>query len=162
MRFLRFFLLSFLFPAFAMAQAASDKAAYQQYPQPPALKLTLPNGQVTTARELKKNKEMVVIVFSVDCDHCKHLTTDIIKNIDKFKNKQVLMITPFGPQPMAQYYSDFKIANYPTITMASEPTRQIMYFYNLKEFPGVYFYDKKGNLIEKHFEGGVTAADLLK
>ncbi|MCK7559929.1 hypothetical protein MKQ70_35350 [Chitinophaga sedimenti] len=57
MRFLRFFLLSFLFPAFAMAQAASDKAAYQQYPQPPALKLTLPNGQVTTARELKRTRK---------------------------------------------------------------------------------------------------------
>jgi cytochrome oxidase Cu insertion factor (SCO1/SenC/PrrC family) len=161
MRYLSFFLLFYVIPAFVNAQAPNPKAPYQQYPVPPTFKLTLPDGKITTAKDLKKNKELIVFVFSVDCDHCKHLTEDVIKNIDKFKDKQVLMITPFGPDQMKQYYNHYKIGSYPAITMASEPTRSIMYFYDLQYFPGLYFYDKKGNLLDKHFEGTVKLQDLL-
>lgn len=63
------------------------------------------------------------------------------------------MITPFRVDRMKEYYNEYKIGSYPNITMVSEPTRQIMYFYGLREFPGVYIYDKKRQL--KH---EVTAA----
>ncbi|UYQ93724.1 redoxin domain-containing protein [Chitinophaga horti] len=161
MRFLSFLLLCCVIPALAMAQAPAEKYPYQQYPTPPPFKLTLPDGKMATANELGKNKEKIVLIFSVDCDHCKHLTQDVLKNISKFKDKQILMITPFGRERMVEYYKQYKIANYPGITMASEPTRQIMNFYGLQQFPGVYFYGKKGNLINKHFEGDVKASDLL-
>jgi len=70
------------------------------------------------------------------------------------------MITPFKPDQMKAYYEQYKIKNYPNIIMASEPTRQIMYFYNMHYFPGLYVYNKKQTLV-KGFEGSAKLDQLL-
>ncbi|GEP90091.1 hypothetical protein CTE07_17360 [Chitinophaga terrae (ex Kim and Jung 2007)] len=122
--------------------------------------MTLPDGHVITKNDLKKNVKTMVFVFSVDCDHCKHLTEEVTRNIDKFKNVQILMVTPFKVDQMKEYYEQYKIKNYPNIIMASEPTRQIMYFYDLRYFPGLFIYDKKQQLV-KGMEGDVKVDTLL-
>jgi cytochrome oxidase Cu insertion factor (SCO1/SenC/PrrC family) len=149
--------------AFSQAQttsSATSKPAYLQYPIIPAFPMTLPDGHVITKNDLKKNVKTMVFVFSVDCDHCKHLTEEVTKNIDKFKNVQILMVTPFKVDQMKEYYEQYKIKNYPNIIMASEPTRQIMYFYDLRYFPGLFIYDKKQQLV-KGMEGDVKVDTLL-
>ncbi len=62
---------------------------------------------------------------------------------------------------MKTYYDEFKIQNYPNIIMASEPTRQIMYFYDIKYFPGLFVYNKKQQLV-KGFEGEVKLDTILE
>lgn len=153
-------------PGLINAQAKStttpdtDKPAYLQFPTPPAFQLTLPDGKITNKRELlKKNIKTMVFVFSVDCDHCKTLTEEMLKNIDKFKNAQILMITPFKRELMKEYYDHYNIKKYKNITMASEPSRQIMYFYNLHYFPGLFIYDKNQQFV-KGFEGTAKLEEL--
>jgi hypothetical protein len=136
-----------------------EQPPYLQYPIVPTFPLTLPDGHVITKNDLKKNVKTIVFVFSVDCDHCKQLTEDMLKNIDKFKKTQILMVTPFQPEQMKVYYNNYNIKNYPNIIMASEPTRQIMYFYDLHYFPGVFVYDKKQQFV-KGFEGTVKLDQL--
>lgn len=161
LRNLLFFVLYSFLPLFASAQLTEDMPIFKKHGTPPPFKLTLPDSTFTTADKLaKKNKDMIVIVFSVECDHCKHLTEAIIKNIDKFKDKQVLMITPFALARMRDYYNYYHINKYPAITMASEPTRQIMNYYDLQYFPGAYTYGKNHKLV-KNFEGTVEWSDLL-
>jgi peroxiredoxin len=167
MRYL-FFLWICCLPALVSAQSAQSaastppvKAPYLQYPIIPAFPLTLPDGHVISKNDLKKNIKTLVFVFSVDCDHCKHLTGEILKNMDKFKDKQILMVTPFKVDQMKTYYDEFNIQNYPNIIMASEPTRQIMYFYDIKYFPGLFVYNKKHQLV-KGFEGEVKLDTLLE
>ncbi|RFS20960.1 hypothetical protein DVR12_16545 [Chitinophaga silvatica] len=140
--------------------SSTTKPAYLQYPIIPAFPMTLPDGHVITKNDLKKNVKTLVFVFSVDCDHCKHLTEEMLQNIDKFKNTQVLMVTPFKVDQMKEYYEQYKIKDYPNIIMASEPTRQIMYFYDLHYFPGLFIYDKKHQLV-KGLEGDVKVDTLL-
>ncbi|WP_212006620.1 peroxiredoxin [Chitinophaga sp. HK235] len=147
-------------PMFLKAQnAAPSKPAYLQYPVIPAFPLTMVDGHTITKNDLRKNEKTMVFVFSVDCDHCKHLTEEMLKNLDKFKRTQILMITPFKVEQMKEYYDHYNIKNYPNIIMASEPTRQIMYFYDLHYFPGLYLYGKKQQFI-KGFEGTVKLDSL--
>ena len=151
--------LSILTQAQTTNTTSQSKPAYLQYPIIPAFPMTLPDGHTITKNDLKKNVKTMVFVFSVDCDHCKHLTEEMIKNIDKFKKVQILMVTPFKVDQMKEYYDHYNIKNYPNIIMASEPTRQIMYFYDLHYFPGLFIYDKKQQFV-KGFEGDVKV-DLL-
>ncbi|MBC9912491.1 peroxiredoxin family protein [Chitinophaga varians] len=137
-----------------------SKPAYLQYPIVPAFPMILTDGNTFTKNDLRKNEKTMVFVFSVDCDHCKHLTEEVLKNIDKFKNVQILMVTPFKVEQMKEYYDHYNIKKYPNIIMASEPTRQIMYFYDLHYFPGLYLYDKKQQFI-KGFEGTVKLDSLV-
>lgn len=162
MRYLFFVILGCL-PAFLMAQTPANtntKPPYLQYPIIPSFPLSLVDGNTITKNDLKKNEKTMVFVFSVDCDHCKHLTEEVLKNIDKFKKTQILMVTPFKVDQMKEYYTQYKIQNYPNIIMASEPTRQIMYFYDLHYFPGLYIYDKKQQFV-KGFEGTAKLDSLL-
>lgn len=162
MRYVFFVILSCL-PVFLKAQTATNpptKPPYLQYPIIPAFPLSLVDGHSITKNDLKRNEKTMVFVFSVDCDHCKHLTEEMLKNIDKFKKTQILMVTPFKVEQMKEYYDQYKIKDYPNIIMASEPTRQIMYFYDLHYFPGLYIYDKKQQLV-KGFEGTAKIDSLL-
>ncbi|TWF37422.1 cytochrome oxidase Cu insertion factor (SCO1/SenC/PrrC family) [Chitinophaga polysaccharea] len=161
MRYVFFAILSCL-PVFLKAQTATPptKPAYLQYPIIPAFPLTLVDGHTITKNDLRKGEKTMLFIFSVDCDHCKHLTEDLLKNIDKFQKTQILMVTPFKVEQMKEYYDQYKIKNYPTITMASEPTRQIMYFYDLHYFPGLYIYNKKQQFV-KGFEGTAKIDSLL-
>jgi peroxiredoxin len=136
-----------------------DQPPYLQYKVIPAFQLTMPDGHVITKNDLQKNIKTIVFIFSVDCDHCKQLTEDMLKNIDMFKKTQILMVTPFKPEQMKEYYNSYNIKNYPNIIMASEPTRQIMYFYDLHYFPGLFVYDKKQQFV-KGFEGTVKLDQL--
>ncbi|RAI99758.1 cytochrome oxidase Cu insertion factor (SCO1/SenC/PrrC family) [Chitinophaga skermanii] len=133
---------------------------YRKYPTIPAFPLYTVDNKPFDKSRLKKNKPTVVFIFSVECDHCRIMTEEIQKNIAKFSNSQILMITPFKVDRMKEYYDEFKIGNYKNITMVSEPTRQIMRFYDLHYFPGVYIYDKKQSYT-KGWEGGVKLETLL-
>jgi cytochrome oxidase Cu insertion factor (SCO1/SenC/PrrC family) len=158
------FLCLYSLPVLLNAQSPTvsqtkEQSPYLKYPVIPAFPLTLPDGHIITNNDLRKNVKTIVFVFSVDCDHCKHLTEEILKNIDKFKKTQILMVTPFKPDQMKEYYNEYNIKNYPNIIMASEPTRQIMYFYDLRYFPGLFVYNKKQQFV-KGFEGTVKLEQL--
>ena len=149
-------------PFLLQAQTTQPKyeAPYLQHKVIPPYKLTLPDGHTFTKDDLRKNTTTLVFIFSVDCDHCKQLTEEMLQNIDKLKKVQILMVTPYKPEQMKQYYDQYKIKDYPNIIMASEPTRQIMYFYDMHYFPGLYVYNKKQAFV-KGFEGTTKLDQLL-
>src|SRR5690606_33845551 len=151
---------AFPFLLHAQSSGQGKKAPYLQYPVIPAYQLTLPDGHTITKNDLRKNATTLVFIFSVECDHCKQLTEEMLKNMDQLKKTQILMITPFKPERMKEYYEQYKISRYPNIIMASEPTRQIMSFYDMHYFPGLYVYNKKQSLV-KGFEGTTTLKDVL-
>lgn len=134
---------------------------YKQYSIISPATLTLYDGHTFSKNDLPRNKPVIVFLFSVECDHCAHMTEEIIKNIGQFKNATLLMVTPFKLDRMKAWYDEYHIGNYPNIIMAAEPTRQIVYYYDLKNFPGVYIYDKKHKLVAD-YEGTVKLETLLK
>lgn len=112
------------FPVFLMAQTpanTSTKPPYLQYPIIPAFPLSLADGHTITKNDLKKNEKTMLFVFSVDCDHCKHLTEEMLKNIDKFKKTQIVMVTPFKVEQMKEYYDHYKSRTIPTSSWPVNP-----------------------------------------
>ncbi|MGX5819431.1 peroxiredoxin family protein [Chitinophaga lutea] len=159
------FLLLLCFPALAKAQSApaqpAAQAPFRQYGIITPIPLTLYDGSTITKNDLPKNKPVIVFLFSVECDHCAHMTEDILRNIDKFRHSTLLMVTPFKLDRMKAWYDQYKIGQYSNIVMAAEPTRQIVYYYDLKNFPGIYIYNKK-HRFEADYEGTVKLDTLLK
>lgn len=94
------------------------------------------------------------MIFSPECEHCQHETKALIADINKFKNAQILMITWLPYEEMIQFYKDYKIADYPEITMARDDKFFFPSYFRVRNFPSIYVYDKKGSLV-KNFEGSV-------
>lgn len=99
------------------------------------------------------------MIFSPDCEHCQHETEMILADIKKFKDAQIVMVTYLPYQDMIVFYKNYKIANYPEITMARDTKYYLPQFFKVRNLPSIFVYDKKGNF-KKSFEGSINP-DLI-
>jgi thiol-disulfide isomerase/thioredoxin len=153
----RFYLLAiaFLITQFAFSQADSTKPIYLRFPTLPQFTIYKASDSTTFTRDdLKKRKPTVFIIFSPDCEHCQHETEALIANIDKFKDAQIVMVEYLGYDEMKKFYTNYKIENYPNITMGRDAKFFLPVFFKVESLPAIYVYDKKGNF-KQAFSGSV-------
>ncbi len=91
--------------------------------------------------ETAKDKPLLLIFFSPDCDHCKHETEEIIKNIQKFKGIQIVMATTQPFNDMKAFAAKYKLANH-GITVGRDIAYVMPPYYEMKNLPYLAFYDK--------------------
>jgi len=128
---------------------------YKRFPYIPQFTIYKAPDSTAFTRENLKRKPSVFIIFSPDCEHCQRETKDIISNIDKFKNTQIVMVTYLPYKEMIQFYKEYKIASYPIITMGFDRKFFFPIFFKVHNFPSIYVYDKEGKLKES-FDGEVA------
>ncbi|MBA2248915.1 MAG: redoxin domain-containing protein [Chitinophagaceae bacterium] len=147
------FLLSLV--QFCFSQTDSTLPVYLRFPNIPQFTIyKAADSTAFTREDLKKRTATVFIIFSPDCEHCQHETEELIANIEKFKKAQVIMVTYLPHDQMVKFYNDYKIADYPEITMARDPKFFFPVFYKVTNLPSIFVYDKKGEF-KKAFEGSV-------
>lgn len=142
------------------SQADSTAPVYQRFPTVPEFTVfKAPDSTAFSRDNLQKRKPVVFMVFSPDCEHCQHETEMLLADIDKFKDAQIVMITYLPYDEMIAFYKKYNIANYPEITMARDTKFFFPVFFQIKNLPSIFVYDKKGNL-KKNFEGSINP-DLI-
>lgn len=148
-------------PFLVQAQTTSNSTpAYLRYPTVPPFAFTTPSGKVFTNKDLKKHTPLMVILFSVDCEHCQHETKELVDNIGRFKGAQIIMVTPFRHDAMTAFYNGYGIGRHQNIiSMGTDSTRRLNMFYQMHFWPGIYIYNKKNQLVYHH--EGTTKIDTL-
>jgi thioredoxin-related protein len=144
-----------------VAAPASPEAPYLKNPTVPPFKLVeVDSVHYLTKDNLKKNRPVLMMFFSPDCEHCKHQTRDILESIAKFKDIEIVMAT-FQPfDEMKNFYVVYRISDYPNIYMGRDEHYLLPTYYRMQSLPFLALYDKKGQLIT-HFEGNQKAETLL-
>ena len=136
-------------------------APYQRFPTIPPFKLLkIDSSSYFTKNDLKKNKPVLIMLFNPDCDHCKHETEEIIKNIDQLKDVQVVMATMMGFDAMKSFYEKYDLQKFENITVGQDTKYTLPVFYHIRFMPYLAMYDKKGNLLTT-FEGSMKIDDLV-
>jgi len=136
-------------------QADSILPVYLKFPVIPQFTVyKAPDSAAFSREDLRKNMEVVFIIFSPDCEHCQHETEALLANINKFRHTQIIMITYLPYDEMIRFYKNYKIADYPQITMARDTKFFFPVFFKVKNLPSIFVYDRKGNF-KKNFEGSV-------
>ncbi len=137
------------------------KSPYLQFPDNPPLSLLLVDSTTTfTKSNFKKNKPVFLILFSPDCDHCKHETEDIIKNIDKLKDVHIVMATSQPFDKMKEFYKHYQLSKYKNITVGRDRQYMLISYFDISSLPMIAFYDKKHKLLKRH-EGTMKVSDML-
>ena len=155
------FLSLFTFICLASFSQIDSTAPYIKSPTIPSFAIyKAPDSTAFTKNDLKKNEETVIIIFSPDCEHCQHETEALLKDIDKFKNTQIVMITYLPYDEMITFYKNYKIADYPQITMARDTKFFFPQFFKIRNLPSIFVYDKNGKL-KKNFEGSVKIDSIV-
>lgn len=155
------FLLGLVFTGIqSSAQADSTTPTYKKFPTVPPLQLTLVDSTSFSKEKLNKKKATMIMLFSPDCDHCKHETEELIKRMDEFRDVQIIMATPLPFDKMKEYYQHYGLAKYPNIKMGQDAKFMLPVFFNIKSFPFLAFYNKKQELISV-FEGSMPMDQVL-
>lgn len=153
-----------LFASFSgMAQQDSSTIPpYKKFPNVPPIKLLLTDSvTVLTKEDLSKKKPTMIMLFSPDCDHCKHETEELIKHIADFNDVQIIMATPLPFDKMKEYYNNYGLSKYKNIKMGRDAHFMLPVFYNIRSFPFLAFYNKKQELISV-FEGSLPMEKVLE
>lgn len=110
------------------------------------------DSSVFTKQNLRKKKPVVIMVFSPDCDHCMHATEDLIKNIKSFKNAEIILASSLSFESVQKFYRDLNLAAYSNIHVGYDNKRFLNTFFEVRSFPSIFLYDKKGNFKEDFSE----------
>lgn len=141
---------------------ADTSLLYLRFPiLPPLSILKIPDSTKFTKTDLKKNTATLIFIFSPDCGHCQKETEELIAHEDLFKKIQIIMSSPVEYSYLKQFYTNYKIADHPNITIGMDPGYFLGTFYRVRSFPALYLYDKKGNFI-KSFDGNVPVKEIAE
>ena len=103
----------------------------------------------------------MLMLFNPQCEHCQHETEELVKNIDKFKDIQIVMTTSMLFDSMVTFREKYKLADYKNIVVAQDVNYFLFSYYMIHSLPFLAFYDKKKELISV-FEGGLPMDRILK
>jgi thioredoxin-related protein len=155
-------LLVLSFTTLSAQNAADTSLPYKRFPSVPPFKLLeTDSSSYFTKDDLKKNKAVLLIIFSPTCEHCQHETEQLIKNMDSFKKVQIVMATTMPFEQMKEFYAKYELANYKNISVGQDIQYMLPSFYMIHNLPYLAMYDKKGKLLST-FEGTMKMEDLIK
>lgn len=161
MRFL-FLLLLVAINSALMAQADTIQPAYKRYPTLPGLQLLLPDSVTKYTKEaIPKKKQVLLMLFSPDCEHCQHEAEQIAANKEAFKDKHILMVSTFPIFRIKEFAEKYGVAKMENVVVAKDPYYLLVSFYAIRNFPFMALYNKKGDLIETH-EGSIGIDKILQ
>lgn len=149
---------SFCYPV--LAQADTEDAPYKKFKDFPPVELILPDSSIFTKADLPKKKPVMLMLFNPVCEHCKHETEEIIKNIDKFEDIQIIMATSMPYDSMMVFRERFQLANYKNIIVAKDQHFFLFNYFLIHSLPFLAFYDKKHEFISV-FEGTLPIPAIL-
>ena len=156
----------FLFLAIAHLGFAQGEKTDTQLPEYiskgtiPEFKIfTMPDSVAFTNRDLKKDKPLILMIFSPNCGHCQHETQLIEKNIDRFKDAQILMVTWLPYSTLEPFAASYGTKNYEQITLGYDPKDFLYGYYDVHKYPTLVVYDKKGNYVNR-FDGSFEISEV--
>jgi hypothetical protein len=154
--------LSLVIAATVIGQNDSLQPPYKRFPFFPPVKLLLPDStSYFTKQDLDKKKAVMVMVFNPQCDHCQHETEELVKNIDKFSDIQIIMSTSMHFDSMLHFRERYQLAKYSNIVVAQDFQWFFATHYMLHNLPFLAFYNKKKELISV-FEGSLPITAILE
>ncbi|RYG00217.1 MAG: hypothetical protein EOO02_15355, partial [Chitinophagaceae bacterium] len=64
---------------------AKEEPAYKRFPTVPPFNLITVDSAALTKDQLKKDKPVMIMYFSPQCEHCQHQMEDMIRRMDDLK-----------------------------------------------------------------------------
>lgn len=161
----RFFCVALfmIFTGMVSAQTGPDSTLpYKRFPEVPPFKLLkTDSASFFTKADLKKNRPVLLMLFSPLCEHCQHETEELLKNMNDFKKIEIVMATTMPFQDMKDFYAKYDLVHYNNIKVGQDIQYMLPSFYMVHNLPYLAMYDKKGKLLST-FEGTMKIEDLVK
>lgn len=125
----------------------------------PALRLTFPDGQKTSARDLGGNT--ILFLFQPDCDHCQREAKEVARVADSFSKYKVYFISSAPIAEVVKFGQTYELDTNPNFLFAETPFEDVVNHIGPIETPSIYIYSSERKLIQS-FNGEVAIEVVQK
>jgi len=116
-------------------------------------------NQSFSNKDLDNTKSRIIINhFSPTCDHCKYMASEFLKDSQKLKDAQIIMITSADSGSAAKFNNDFKLSILPNIKILRDTNYQFQKTFGTGVVPSFFIYERN-KLVKKVI--GETIIDNL-
>ncbi len=128
-----------------------QKAVKKSTSEIPVFKIMQTNGAYFQNKDLPRDKPVVLIYFSPNCDHCIVLMDQLFPKINEFKKATILFVTFVNPQELLPFEKKYNTSSQPNIFVGSEGLAYTLKnFYRLEKTPFTAVYNKQGKLLASY------------
>lgn len=146
---------------FVTAQKDTSPNSLSKFETIPAFNVyTVPDSTAFTNKNLLKNKSLVIMFFSPDCEHCQKETKELLAYKEELKNIQILMVSPSSYSMVKQFYHEYGLSAMSNIKLGNDLNYALGSIYQLRTFPSMFVYDQTGKLA-KAFVGNIGVPAIL-
>jgi thiol-disulfide isomerase/thioredoxin len=136
-----------LLAAVALSWAQQARPTYKTNKAFPAFNLLdIDSKRFVSNTAFPKGNPLVLVYFSPLCAHCMAFTDELTKNLKAFKGVNFLMVTAYSPEDMKAFVTTRGLHKMPAFKVGSDIGFSMGEFYEVKEIPCVFVYNKQGKL----------------
>jgi len=106
----------------------------------------------------QKKSRLIINHFNPNCEHCQYMACEFLKDSQKIKNVQILMITSADSASVAKFNSDYKLSLLPNIFILRDTNYQFQKIFGTGVVPSFFMYEQN-KLVKKII--GETIIDNL-
>ncbi|MFN4315251.1 MAG: TlpA family protein disulfide reductase [Chitinophagaceae bacterium] len=142
-------------------QTGAPEPPYRQFPTVPPFKFMLTDSVTYYSKEdLPSKKAVLLMLFSPDCDHCRHQTDSILANMEVLKKIQIVMASVLPLDRIKKFQEEYQLDRFPNMVVGRDYQFLLPGFFQTHSLPSMGLYDRKKNLIEVT-EGTLSVQQLL-
>ena len=120
--------------------------------------LTFDNHSFSNKNIENRKSRLILNHFSPNCEHCQYMASEFLKDSQKLKDVQILMITSADSTSAAKFNSDYKLSLLPNITILRDTNYQFQKTFGTGVVPSFFIYEQN-KLVKKVI--GETIIDNL-
>lgn len=118
------------------------------------------NNNFFSNNDIDNTKSRIIINhFSPTCEHCQYMAGEFIKDSQKLKDVQILMITSADSASAAKFNSDYKLSLLPNIIILRDTNYQFQKTFGTGVVPSFFIYEH--NKLVKKVIGETTIENLI-
>lgn len=103
---------------------------------------------------------VIIQLFSPDCEHCQYMAQSLVKNKEKLKDIEIIMITPFGDSSSAaQFAQTYHLNSLKNVHLLLDTKAAFFKIFGSSLVPSFYVY--KNNKLVKSIKGETKIENLL-
>jgi thiol-disulfide isomerase/thioredoxin len=115
---------------------------------PNFLFITLNNQSFSNVQIMKSKNRLILNHFSPNCEHCQYMAGEFLKDSQKLKDVQVLMITSSDSASAAKFNGDYKLSLLPNIIILRDTNYQFQKTFGTGIVPSFFIYEQN-KLVKK-------------
>jgi thiol-disulfide isomerase/thioredoxin len=120
--------------------------------------LTLDNHSFSDKNIENRKSRIILNYFNPNCEHCQYMASEFLKDSQKIKDLQILMITSADSASVAKFNSDYKLSLLPNIIILRDTNYQFQKTFGTGVVPSFFIY-QQNKLVKKVI--GETIIDNL-